>query len=66
MKSDGKAGLTDMSPGAVFQRLREASDLLALCVSLGKARRLGPVRRRGEADADRTLENPQASDPSTK
>lgn len=33
----------DMSPRAVFDRLKEASDLLDLCLSLGKARPLGPV-----------------------
>jgi hypothetical protein len=36
----------DMSPAAVDRRLREVSELRRVCLSLARARRLGPVRRR--------------------
>ena len=53
--SERRSTTIDMSPAAVFRRLREASDLLTLCLSLGKARRIGPV--------EEASEEPQSKDP---
>jgi hypothetical protein len=40
------APTVDMSPAAVDRRIREASELRRLCLSLARAGRLGPVRSR--------------------
>lgn len=53
--SEQRSTAVDMSPAAVFRRLREASDLLTLCLSLGRARRIGPV--------EEAAEHPQSEDP---
>lgn len=42
--SDERSPEVDMSSEAVFRRLKEASDLLELCLMLGKARRVLPDR----------------------
>ena len=48
MKKPARAApKVDMSPAAIDRRLREVSELRRLGLSLARARRLGPVRKRG-------------------
>ena len=49
--TDGNSRPVDMSPEAIDQRLRDVSDLLELCLSLRKARILGPWREE-QSDGD--------------
>lgn len=43
----GTTPTVDMTSAAVDRRLREASELRRLCLSLGRARRIGPVAHDG-------------------
>ena len=43
-QTDGRAPKVDMSPAAIDRRIREVSELRRLCLSLARARRLGPVK----------------------
>ena len=48
--TDGdRASTPDMSPEAIAARLREVGALYELCMSLGRARRVGPVSAAGRA-----------------
>lgn len=43
--ADRRAAEVDMSPAAIDRRLRQVEELRRLCLSLGRARPLGPVHR---------------------
>ena len=44
VKPEPRPPKVDMSSSAIDRRLREVSELRRLCLSLARARRLGPVK----------------------